>query len=102
MGATDDNYVPDVVICDPPFATIELENLRNALAAVTSRERISEIPVFIGWNPKREEALYECFGEQRLERKRPLGFMSVKPAMQKHIYLYGPKDVPVTDSNMED
>lgn len=83
----------DAIVCDPPFANFELPRLRAAIEAL--RPGASEdVPLFIAYNSRREAELQAAFGAQQLRRLRPLGYMSVKPKTQRHLFLYGPAGVP--------
>ena len=74
---------------DPPFANFELPKLRATIEALRPGAS-AEVPLFIAFNSRREAELVEAFSEQRLRRRRPLGYLSVKAKTQRHLFLYGP------------
>jgi len=81
-------YDYDAVFMDPPFANLDLALLRRALA--TLAHPAHQAPLYIAYNERREEDLLHMFPEQNLVRLMPLGYCSVKPRTQRHIWLYGP------------
>ena len=54
----------DVIFCDPPLANFELRDLRTAIDALVPA---TNVPIFLAFNGRREQALNEAFaGRQRL------------------------------------
>ena len=89
------DYAFDAVFCDPPFANFGLDQLKETLrllapAPPSASAAASAPPLYIAYNSRREGALLEEFAEQGLERICGLGYCSVKPKTQQHIFLYGP------------
>jgi EEF1A lysine methyltransferase 1 len=85
----DDAY--DVILCDPPFANLDLDTLRTALDVMAPDAQSRAAPLYIAYNSRREDELLKAFGT--LERKLPLTYCSVKPKTQQYLYLYGPESV---------
>ena len=80
----------DAVFCDPPFANIDLLRLRETIEVL--RPGASEdVPLYIAYNSRREEDLCSAFAAQGLERRRPLGYLSVKLKTQRQLFLYCPE-----------
>ena len=80
----------DVIFCDPPFANFELRDLRTAIDALVPA---TNVPIFLAFNGRREQALNEAFvGRQRLvvQQDVKLGYESVKSKTQQRIKLFGP------------
>ena len=50
-------YAHDVVICDPPFANVEIPTLRAALDALAPDEARRAAPLYVAFNARREGAL---------------------------------------------
>ena len=81
-------YKYDVVLCDPPFANLPLDELRVALERLADDDESRAAPLYIAYNARREAALLETF--PGLERKSAaLGYESVKSTTQQQIILYG-------------
>ena len=87
-SSLDDAY--DVILCDPPFANLDLDTLRTALDVMAPDAQSRAAPLYIAYNSRREEELLAAFGT--LERKLPLTYCSVKPKTQQYLYLYGPAE----------
>ena len=87
-------YAHDVVICDPPFANVEIPTLRAALDALAPDEARRAAPLYVAFNARREGALRAAFATQNLERKGRLGYCSVKRKTAQHLFLYGPAGRP--------
>ena len=82
------DYEYDVVLCDPPFANLPLDDLRVALESLAVDDESRAAPLYIAYNARREAALLEAF--PGLERKSSaLGYESVKSRTQQQIILYG-------------
>ena len=82
------DYEYDVVLCDPPFANLPLDDLRVALESLAVDDESRAAPLYVAYNARREAALLEAF--PGLERKSSaLGYESVKSRTQQQIILYG-------------
>ena len=82
----------DAVFVDPPFANIQLRDLRRTVDLLASNEAQAAAPVYLAFISDREDAVMDAFAGYGLERKGPaLGYASVKQSTQERIYLYGPR-----------
>ena len=67
-------------------------NLTLTLTIEVLRPGASEdVPLYIAYNSRREEDLCSAFAAQGLERRRPLGYLSVKLKTQRQLFLYCPE-----------
>ena len=87
----------DAILCDPPFANFELDQLRTALTRLVGAASLAgklrwrgEPDLFIAYNAKREEALLRAFPS--LRKVEQLGYLSVKPKTQANLWLYASQD----------
>ena len=83
----------DAVFCDPPFANVDLLELRNVIDLLAFTETQRRAPLYLAFLSDREDDVFRAFNpEYDLERKPPaLGYRSVKAETQARIFLYGPK-----------
>ena len=82
----------DAVFVDPPFANVELADLRRTVDLLAANETQAKAPVYLAFISDREDAVMDAFHGYGLERKgAALGYHSVKQSTQERIFLYGPR-----------
>ncbi|MEM6782420.1 MAG: RNA 2'-phosphotransferase [Bacteroidota bacterium] len=78
----------DVIVCDPPFFTVSLTQLRRALATLTHHR--SDVPVLVAYLTRRDRKLLTTFADLAC---RPTGFFpsyeTVTDSEKSEIQLYG-------------
>ena len=82
----------DAVFVDPPFANVELADLRRTVDLLAANETQAKAPVYLAFISDREDAVMDAFRGYGLERKgAALGYHSVKQSTQERIFMYGPR-----------
>jgi hypothetical protein len=80
------------VFVDPPFANVELADLRRTVDLLAANETQAKAPVYLAFISDREDAVMDAFRGYGLERKgAALGYHSVKQSTQERIFMYGPR-----------
>ncbi|MEL7169013.1 MAG: RNA 2'-phosphotransferase [Bacteroidota bacterium] len=78
----------DVIVCDPPFFTVSLTQLRQALATLSHHR--TEVPVLVSYLTRRDRKLLTTFADYDF---RPTGFFpsyeTVADTQKNEIQFYG-------------
>ena len=82
------DYEFDAVFCDPPFANLDLCSLKVSLDMLGCGDSKAGVPLFLAYNSRREDELFDIFEEYKLRREWCLGYLSVRERTQRHLYLY--------------